>query len=235
MTANLQPWRRDPKNPGAPIIPRGEWDFPPYHRWTFQHVREMVPTAEIWRGPGPVLPLPERKRDIDSLTFDTRAGRRTIPQWLEESAPDGFLVLSRGEIVDERYMHGLKPDRQHLAIKVNDETPGALDNDFRFVDRSGEGRFLREELPQGRGVAIDQLAQGVKDGLLDAVAGGKAVGVLAHATQLAVLAIHIYDIEWEPAQPSRVEIGSRDPMDWSRGVEGRSIGDPALGIEPELT
>ena len=67
MNANTQPWRRDPKNPGAPIIPRGEWDFPPYHRWTFQHVREMVPTAEIWRGPGPVLPLPERDQEIEVL------------------------------------------------------------------------------------------------------------------------------------------------------------------------
>ena len=114
-----QPWRRDPRNPGAPIIPRGEWDFPPYHRWTFQHIREMTPTANIWRGPGPVLPLPERRRDIDGITFETVLGRRTVAQWLEESATDGFMVLSCGEVVDERYMNGLTPYRQHLAMSVS--------------------------------------------------------------------------------------------------------------------
>ncbi len=126
MNSTTQPWRRDPKNPGAPIIPRGEWDFPPYHRWTFQHVREMVPTAQIWRGPGPVLPLPERKRDIDGVSFETRAGRRTIPQWLEECATDGFLVLSRGAVIDERYMNGLKPYRQHLAMSVSKSVTSAV-------------------------------------------------------------------------------------------------------------
>lgn len=126
MSMTTQPWRRDPKNPAAPIIPRNEWDFPPYHRWTFQHVREMVPTAQIWRGPGPVLPLPERKRDIDGVSFETRAGRRTVPQWLEESATDGFLLLSRGEVVDERYMNGLTPWRQHLAMSVSKSVTSAV-------------------------------------------------------------------------------------------------------------
>lgn len=126
MNSSRQPWQRDPENPGAPIIPRGEWDFPPYHRWTFQHVREMAPTAQIWRGPGPVLPLPERKRDIDGIVFETRVGRRTMAQYLEESATDGFMVLSRGEVVAERYMNGLKPYRQHLAMSVSKSVTSAV-------------------------------------------------------------------------------------------------------------
>lgn len=31
-------------------------------------------------------------------------------------------------------------DKQGLAIKVRDETPGALDNDFEFVSRDGKGQ-----------------------------------------------------------------------------------------------
>ena len=126
VDSTTQRWQRAPKNPGAPIIPHGEWDFPPYHRWTFQHGREMVPTAQIWRGPGPVLPLPERKRDIDGVSFESRAGRRTIPQWLDECATDGFLVLSHGTIIDERYMNGLKPYRQHLAMSVSKSVTSAV-------------------------------------------------------------------------------------------------------------
>ena len=50
----------DPRLPlmqGSPpslIAPRGDWDRAPWNRWAFQHVREILPTAEVWRGRGPV-------------------------------------------------------------------------------------------------------------------------------------------------------------------------------------
>ena len=50
-----------------------------------------------------------------------------------DRATGGFRLVSWEEWLEEL-------DRQHLAIKVNDESPGTLDNDFRFVDRNGEGR-----------------------------------------------------------------------------------------------
>lgn len=109
---------RDPLTPGAPIIPRNEWDYPPYHRWTFQHIREMTATAQVWRGPGPVLPLPAAPRDVDHLVFEAGGRRRTIGAFLEESFTDGFLVLSRGAIVAERYMNGMRPHGHHLAMSV---------------------------------------------------------------------------------------------------------------------
>ncbi len=100
---------RDPLTPGAPIIPRGEWDYPPYHRWTFQHIREMTATAQVWRGPGPVLSLPTAPRDIDQLVFEAGGRRRTIRDFLDESFTDGFLVLSRGAIVAEHVDLALPP------------------------------------------------------------------------------------------------------------------------------
>lgn len=109
---------RDPLTPGAPIIPRDEWDYPPHHRWTFQHIREMTATAQVWRGPGPVLPLPTASRDIDQLVFEAGGRRRTIRDFLNESFTDGFLVLSRGAIVAERYMNGMRPHDNHLAMSV---------------------------------------------------------------------------------------------------------------------
>ena len=118
MNANSSaPWR-DPKVPGTPIIPRADWDYPPYHRWTFQHVREMTATAQIWRGQGPVSPLPTRSVEIDHIEFEAAGRRRTIRDFLDNSFTDGFLVLSRGEIVAERYMNGMKPHGHHLAMSV---------------------------------------------------------------------------------------------------------------------
>lgn len=109
---------RNPLIPGAPVIPRHEWDYPPHHRWTFQHIREMTATAQIWRGPGPVLPLPAEPVEIDAVTFEAGGKIRTVSDFVEGSFTDGFLVLSRGAIVAERYMNGLKPHGCHLAMSV---------------------------------------------------------------------------------------------------------------------
>lgn len=109
---------RNPLVPGAPVIPRHEWDYPPHHRWTFQHIREMTATAQIWRGPGPVLPLPINLVDIDGVTFETGGRVRTVGDFLDGSFTDGFLVLSRGAVVAERYMNGMKPHGCHLAMSV---------------------------------------------------------------------------------------------------------------------
>ena len=35
----------------------GNWQLPPYHRWSFHHVREVVPTARVARGTGLSHPL----------------------------------------------------------------------------------------------------------------------------------------------------------------------------------
>src|SRR5262245_49512581 len=109
---------RDPMNPGAPIIPRDNWDLPPYHRWTFQHIREMTATAQIWRGEGPAMPLPSRPVDIDPIRYTANGRTRTVAEFLADSWTDGFLVLHRGEVVAERYLNGMKPQGQHLAMSV---------------------------------------------------------------------------------------------------------------------
>ncbi|TXH35566.1 MAG: class C beta-lactamase-related serine hydrolase [Rhodospirillaceae bacterium] len=119
MTADQSTTFRDPMKRGAPIIPRTGWMFAPYNRWTFQNVREMTPTAKIWRGPGPVAQLPERKQDLDGIEFDFAGRRRTVGDFLKGSFTSGFLVLSQGEIVMERYMNGFAPHGQHLAMSVS--------------------------------------------------------------------------------------------------------------------
>lgn len=119
-------WQPNPMEPGAPIIPRAEWYLPPYNRWTFQHVSEMTATTPIWRGSGPVLPLPERRRDIDGIEFNLAGRRSTIREFLDRSFTNGFLVLSRGEVIAEIYMNGLNPHRQHLAMSMSKSIMGAV-------------------------------------------------------------------------------------------------------------
>jgi CubicO group peptidase (beta-lactamase class C family) len=117
---------RDPRNPGGPLIPRSEWDLAPYNRWAFQNVRQMVPTAEVWRGPGPVMPLPEAPRDLLGVTFDVDGRTLTIGEFLDDSFTDGFLVLSKGRVVTEIYMNGMQRRTTHLSQSVAKSVVGTV-------------------------------------------------------------------------------------------------------------
>ncbi|MGK6311459.1 serine hydrolase domain-containing protein [Neorhizobium sp. DT-125] len=117
---------RNPLNPGAPIIPRVDWDLPPWHRWTFQHIREMTATAQIWRGEGPKMPLPKRAEDIGSIRYSFNGSEKTVAEFIEASFTDGFLVLHRGAVVAEYYLNGMKPHGHHLAMSVTKTVVGML-------------------------------------------------------------------------------------------------------------
>jgi len=117
---------RDPTTPGAPIIPRPDWDRAPWNRWTFQHVREMVPTTQVWRGLGPASPLPENLQDIDAIGFEVDGRSDTIGGFLQSSYADGMLVLHRGKIVAERYLNGMTPRTPHLSQSVAKSVVGTV-------------------------------------------------------------------------------------------------------------
>ena len=120
------PRYRDPLNPGAPLLPRSGWSRPPMHRWTFQHIREMTPTAQVWRGPGPVMPLPQKKQELGSVAFEFDGRTMTFDSFLDNSATDGILVLHRGAIVYERYFNGMVPHGQHLSMSMAKSMVGML-------------------------------------------------------------------------------------------------------------
>lgn len=100
------------------------WQDPPFSRWSFQHVRELIPTARIASAAGPALPRGEQ--DISGLVF--RCGGRdwTIGEFLAASHTDGFLVLHRGRIVAEHYGHGMTPETPHLLMSVSKSLVSAV-------------------------------------------------------------------------------------------------------------
>lgn len=117
---------RDPAAPGKPVIPRQDWDRAPWNRWTFQNVRDMVPTTRVWRGEGPASPLPTNLQDIDAIAFDADGIPGTIGTFLEDGYADGLLVLHRGKVVAERYLNGMSPHTLHLSQSVAKSIVGTL-------------------------------------------------------------------------------------------------------------
>lgn len=114
----------DHSNPARP--PRGGWDRAPWNRWSFQHVRQMVPTAEVWRGRGPASIMPRAMQQMDEIVYTGENGPSTIRRFLDETYTDGFIVLHRGAIVAERYMNGMNERTRHLSQSVAKSLIGIL-------------------------------------------------------------------------------------------------------------
>ena len=109
------------------LVTLSNWQGPPWNRWSFQHVGQLIPSARISRGDGPVLELPDEPRDIDDLPFRTTAGTSlTLGAHLEASYTDGFVVLHHGRIVTEQYRNGMTRGTRHLLQSVSKSLTGAL-------------------------------------------------------------------------------------------------------------
>ncbi|WP_010489421.1 serine hydrolase domain-containing protein [Pseudomonas sp. S9] len=101
----------------------------PFTRWSFSHIREVVPTVQVSRGRGAISALPRAERDdIDSLTFTPIGSDKpmTWEQSLAANYTDGIVVLHRGKRVYERYFGALKPEGQHIAFSVTKSFIGTL-------------------------------------------------------------------------------------------------------------
>jgi CubicO group peptidase (beta-lactamase class C family) len=109
------------------IIPKAEWDRPPHNRWAFQHIREILPTAEVWRGVGPVKVLPRAEVDLDKLTVRSMSDSDiSLSAFLEETYTDGMVILKNGAVAYERYLNGMTPRTLHLSQSVAKSTIGML-------------------------------------------------------------------------------------------------------------
>lgn len=113
-------------SPPKRTVPRADWDRAPWNRWSFQHVREIVPTAEVWRGPNPPHAFKRDLRHLDTLKFQSARGTITVADFLNDSYTDGFLVLHRGAIVSETYLNNMNPRTLHLSQSVAKSFTGVL-------------------------------------------------------------------------------------------------------------
>jgi CubicO group peptidase (beta-lactamase class C family) len=95
----------------------------PQIRWSLSHMRELVPTAAVWRGAGTPSELgaatPGSEALIDALTFEDLHGRRhTWAGSLAHTYTDGIIVMHRGVRLYERYFGALQPQLPHSCFSI---------------------------------------------------------------------------------------------------------------------
>ncbi len=108
-------------------IPRNLWDRPPWNRWSFQNIREILPTTEVWRGTGPRWDLEEDPLALDDLVFTDRLDQpTTVLQWLTDNFADGILVMHHGVVRYEKYLNGMTPRTLHLSQSMAKSVTSAV-------------------------------------------------------------------------------------------------------------
>ena len=102
------------------------WRKPPHNRWAFQHVRELVPSAEIANDPGAVRALPSAPVDLSQVRVPDDGGAISFSAFLERTATDALVVLHRGRLVYEHYANAMTAATPHILMSVSKSVLGLL-------------------------------------------------------------------------------------------------------------
>jgi len=157
-----------PPFPAESAVTLANWQQPPFNRWAFQHVRELIPTARISRGGGPVWVLPRAEQDVLGVRFRSGDRELSVADMLAETFTDGFLVLHRGQIIAEHYFNGMAPDVPHLLMSVSKSVTSAVAGVLAGRGELAVSAGVEEIVPELRGTSFQGAT--VQD-LLDMRAG----------------------------------------------------------------
>ena len=132
----------------------------PQIRWSLSHMRELVPTATVWRGSGPASPLgaatPGSEASIDALAFeDLRGVRHTWLQSLAQTYTDGIVVLHRGARLYERYFGALQPQRPHACFSITKSYAATLAASLIHEGVLDESKPVSHYLPEMSATAYE--------------------------------------------------------------------------------
>ncbi|HJV18790.1 MAG TPA: amidohydrolase family protein [Sediminibacterium sp.] len=172
--------------------------FPPYNRWSFQHMRYLNQTAPIKRGNIPVSKLEISKVNILDKNFTDNSYTHksyNLKNLLVQHYTDAFIVLHNGKIVTEYYANGMTPSTPHWIASMTKSVQstvaeilinrGILDDtkkvEFYIPELKGTmpgSATIREVLDMNVAIVPDGAMEGVKDPNSYFNRFGRAVGFL---------------------------------------------------------
>ena len=139
-----------------PPVTLANWRSAPFNRWGFQHVRELIPSADIPNDPHRVRELPVQRRNIDG-------------ELLAETQIDALVILHRGRLIADHYAQGMTFETPHTLMSLTKSLMGllfgslAIDPDQPVTDFVPEvgatayaGASLRHLLDMRAGVKFEE-------------------------------------------------------------------------------
>src|SRR5215469_5788169 len=164
---------------GFPAAPEDQvslanWREAPFNRWSFRHVREIIPTADIAHDPHQSRPLPIGLVDTGRIRIRGVRGRiLSLNDFLMAASTDSLVILHRGRIIVERYADGMTVETPHILMSVSKSvlglltgilvSEGILDPDRQVTtvipevsETAYKGATIRHLLDMRTGVAFDE-------------------------------------------------------------------------------
>lgn len=158
----------------AQQVTLANWRQAPFNQWAFQHVREIVASADIANDPDDLWRLPPVAVDLTGLAIDDgQGGRLDLDGFLAASQTDAFVVVQRGRVIAEHYANGMTAATPHILMSVSKSmlgllagilvARGTLDLDRRCEDyvpelagSAFEGASVRQLLDMRSGLDFDE-------------------------------------------------------------------------------
>lgn len=148
------------------------WRSPPFNRWAFHHVSELVPSAPIWNDPARANPF-ETPATQQLPDFEFEGRTLSAESFLQDTFTDGLVVLQHGKLVYETYAAGMTARDPHILMSVSKSMLGLLagilvqqgvldlekpvENYLPELSSSGfAGATLRQLLDMRTGVVFDE-------------------------------------------------------------------------------
>jgi CubicO group peptidase (beta-lactamase class C family) len=116
---------------GFPPAPESQvtlanWQDPPFNRWAFKHLREVIPSHVIEAAPVPA-PLPASPLPFGNPPLTRLDGSAaTLDEVLADTFTDAFVVMHDGQVVAERYYDGMTAGGRHLLMSVSKSILGCV-------------------------------------------------------------------------------------------------------------
>lgn len=126
LTAQEYNLMQDFPPPADRLVNLENWQDPPFNRWAFQHVSNLMPTAQISRGGTSVAQFERAHADLSRIRVKSNDQEITVAQVLESTYTDGLIVLKDGAIVTEKYYNHMTPHTKHLLMSVSKSLTGTL-------------------------------------------------------------------------------------------------------------
>jgi CubicO group peptidase (beta-lactamase class C family) len=136
------------------LVTLANWQDPPFNRWGFAHVRELIPTARIRPAASP-WPLARRERDLSAVSVRCGGRERAFGELLADTFTDGVLVHQGGAVVFERYSNGLTPDTPHLLMSVSKSITSTAVGCLVAEGRLAPSDAVTAVLPELAGTSFD--------------------------------------------------------------------------------
>jgi CubicO group peptidase (beta-lactamase class C family) len=105
------------------------WQLPPFNRWAFWHVKDILPTLPIPRRSGPPRELipanaPVAVTDVTLTSVDGSV--TTVGQVMTDTYTNAYVVLQDGELVAEWYAPEGAPERTHAVMSISKSVVGCV-------------------------------------------------------------------------------------------------------------